>query len=302
MLLVTSINNLLERAAGVRVLRAERVRKLISKAQSAQEALRKRDAEIQRLKDQLAPKSATPAKAAKPQLPADYDRDFAPIWESVQDRTMTGHAKVYGLYHAVRYIIDQNIPGAIVECGVWRGGSMLAVTQTLERLGVADRDLYLFDTYEGMTEPTERDIHIGKHTSARAQLASGSRNSWVWAIASLEDVKQGFEQVNYPPDRIHFVKGPVESTVPGQAPEQIAILRLDTDWYASTKHELRQLYHRLAPGGVLIIDDYGTWQGAKDATDEFVTATGEPLLLVRAGQGRIAVKPGLPTEVSGPSE
>jgi hypothetical protein len=85
----------------------------------------------------------------------------------------------------------------------------------------------------------------------------------------------------------------VEDTVPEHAPEVIAILRLDTDWYESTKHELVHLYSRLAPGGVLIIDDYGTWHGAKEATDEFLEATGEPLLLTRVARAAVAVKPGL---------
>jgi hypothetical protein len=291
-----NVNDFLERALGVRVLRSERVAELRSKARStksAREAVRRRDTEIERLKTQLAAKTAKPAKPSKPQLPADYEGDFAPIWESVRERTMTGHEKVYGLFHAVRYVAGHGIPGAVVECGVWRGGSMLAVAQTLNRLGIGDRDLYLFDTYEGMTAPTDRDVHIARARSAREWLATADRGSWVRAIASLEDVQQGFNEVSYPAERVHFVKGPVEETVPEQAPEQIAILRLDTDWYASTKHELEQLYHRLAPGGVLIIDDYGTWQGSKDATDEFLAATGEPLLLLRAGQGRIAIKPGL---------
>ncbi|MFD0856966.1 TylF/MycF/NovP-related O-methyltransferase, partial [Actinomadura adrarensis] len=113
----------------------------------------------------------------------------------------------------------------------------------------------------------------------------------VWAHASLEDVRQGFEQVPYPADRVHFVRGPVEETVPGHAPEQIALLRLDTDWYESTRHELDHLYPRLVSGGVLILDDYGYWKGARKATDEFLERTGERLLLTRINTGRIAVKP-----------
>jgi O-methyltransferase len=81
--------------------------------------------------------------------------------------------------------------------------------------------------------------------------------------------------------------------VPQHAPDGIAILRLDTDWYASTKHELTHLYKRLAPGWVLIIDDYGTWHGSKEATDEFLDETGEALLLTRVSRAAVAVKPGL---------
>jgi hypothetical protein len=313
---IAGANDTLERVLGVRVLRARSVDALKSKAEaprSARRQVRQRDAEIERLTSELEVLNSeveglngeverlnakAAAKPKQPQLPADCEAEFAEIWESVRERTMTGHEKVYGLYHAVRYVVGYGISGAILECGVWRGGSMLAAARTLHQLGVHDRDLYLFDTFEGMTEPTDRDVQISNNKSAEQRLATEDRGSWVWAVASLEDVQQGFEDVSYPAGRIHFVAGPVEKTVPDQAPEQIAILRLDTDWYASTRHELEHLYHRLAPGGVLIIDDYGMWQGSKDATDEFLAATGEPLLLLRSGLGYIAVKPGLSTDTS----
>ncbi|MFC7470447.1 TylF/MycF/NovP-related O-methyltransferase [Actinomadura keratinilytica] len=95
----------------------------------------------------------------------------------------------------------------------------------------------------------------------------------------------------YPKERLHYVQGLVEKTVPAEAPEQISVLRLDTDWYASTRHELEHLYPRLVSGGVLLIDDYGYWQGSRRAVDEFLEATGERLLLLRMDEGRIAVKP-----------
>jgi hypothetical protein len=98
-------------------------------------------------------------------------------------------------------------------------------------------------------------------------------------------------QVPYPPEKVHFIKGLVENTVPDNAPERISILRLDTDWYESTRHELEHLYPRLVSGGVLIIDDYGYWRGSTQAVDEFLEATRERLLLLRASTGRIAVKP-----------
>lgn len=291
------VNDAVERVFGLRVARAGRVDALKSK-------VRERDAEIKRLRAASAPKPAPKPqpKPKKPALPSDYGHEFAKIWDAVRERTMTGHEKVFDLYQAVQYVTQHDIPGGIVECGVWRGGSMLTVAHTLELLGVRDRELYLFDTYEGMTEPTERDVQISNQKTAGERLATAEKSAWVWAIASLADVQEGFKQVNYPADRLHFVEGDVEKTVPGGAPDPIAILRLDTDWYASTKHELHTLYHRLSPGGVLIIDDYGTWQGSKDATDEFLAETGEPLLLLKAGQGRVAVKPGLTTRVPGPKE
>ena len=248
------------------------------------------------------PPSAAPKPKPKPkpkdQLPSDYDQETREIWEAVRDRTMTHHARVNFLIQAVRYVERHHVPGAVVECGVWRGGSMLTVAHTLLRRGVTDRDLYLFDTFEGMTEPTERDVRITQGKHAVELLEGTGPGPMAWArpgrfVATLDDVKEGFSQLDYPDDRVHFVPGRVEDTVPEHAPEGIAILRLDTDWYESTKHELTHLYSRLAPGGVLIIDDYGTWHGAKEATDEFLEKTGEPLLLTRVARAAVAVKPGL---------
>jgi O-methyltransferase len=260
-----------------------------------------------------APKSVGGAKGAKSpasapkrkrtaELPADYDQETREIWEAVRDRTMTLHPRIESLIQAVRYVDRYKIPGAIVECGVWRGGSMLAVAHTLLRRGVTDRDLYLFDTFTGMPAPTERDVRIaqGKHADEFLNAKGPGPMAWTRPerfVATLDDVKEGFATLDYPENRLHFVPGKVEETVPQQAPDDIAILRLDTDWYASTKHELTHLYKRLVPGGVLIIDDYGTWQGSKEATDEFLDETGEALLLTRVARARIGVKPGLQSVV-----
>jgi hypothetical protein len=234
-------------------------------------------------------------------LPLDYDDETKEIWRLIRDRTMTTHPKVQFLIQAVRYVERYQVPGAVLECGVWRGGSMLAVAHTLLRLGVRDRDLYLFDTFAGMPPATERDVRLaGKHADEYLTATGPGPMAWTRPenfVATLDDVKKGFEGVAYPQERLHFVPGRVEETVPDRAPEEIAILRLDTDWYASTKHELTHLYQRLSPGGVLIIDDYGTWQGSKQATDEFLDQTGEPLLLARASRARVAVKPGLQSKV-----
>lgn len=223
-------------------------------------------------------------------VPRDFDDDIAEIVRAARPYTMTGPDKLHALITATRYVIRYNIPGSVVECGVWRGGSMHAVARTLDATGVHDRELYLFDPYEGMTQPGEKDVrHDGK--SASAMLQAAGRDSRVWAYASLPDVKGAFRSVPYPDDRVHFVAGPVEETIPDQAPEQISILRLDTDWYGSTSHELKHLYDRLVPGGVLMLDDYGWWQGSRTATDEFLDRTGARLLLVRMGTVRVAVKP-----------
>jgi O-methyltransferase len=220
----------------------------------------------------------------------DYDDAASAIMRQVKPRTMTTNEKLYGLVLATRYVVRHDIPGDIVECGVWRGGSMQAVALTLSEQGATDRHLHLFDTFEGMPPPTEKDRRFDG-PSAEQLLATHERDSTIWAIASLGEVQQAMREVDYPEALVHFHEGLVENTIPAEAPEQISILRLDTDWYESTRHELEHLYDRLAPGGVLIIDDYGHWAGARLATEDFLEQTGEPLLLLPLSSGRIAIKP-----------
>jgi len=209
---------------------------------------------------------------------------------------MTTPPKLGALVDGTRYIAANRIRGDIVECGVWRGGSMQAMALTLLSVGDTSRSLHLFDTFEGMPPPTEEDARTrnGVVTSAAELLETSERDSKMWAAASLEDVRQGMGETGYPTDRIHYHPGLVEATTPHQAPEHIAILRLDTDWYASTRHELHHLYPRLSPGGLLVIDDYHAWDGARKAVDEWLAETGEPLFMAPMGAGLIAVKPPLP--------
>ena len=166
----------------------------------------------------------------------------------------------------------------------------MAMALTLLRLGVEDRELYLFDTFEGMTDPGTEDLmHTGQ--TAEELLADDVAGAHYRAAASLDDVREAMRSVEYPDERIQYVQGPVEDTLPDAAPAEIALLRLDTDWYASTKHELVHLYPRLLPGGVLIVDDYAYWLGARKAVDEFLTENDLPILLNRIDYtARIAIK------------
>jgi hypothetical protein len=238
------------------------------------------------------PKRATPPTGMK--LPGHYDVAAQEIIRRVRPWTMTGPEKLFGLVVATRYVAHHGIPGDIVECGVWRGGSMQAVALALRGEGVDDRHLHLFDTFEGMPPPSEKDRRRHDGASAQELLESQDRSAQVWAHASLEDVQTGMAQIDYPSERVHYHPGLVEQTIPDEAPETISILRLDTDWYESTLHELRELYDRLSPGGVLIIDDYGHWEGARQAVEEFLEESGAALLLLPLASGRIAVKPGGP--------
>jgi hypothetical protein len=237
------------------------------------------------------PTQANGPIASEESFPLDFDDADRELCRRVEHFTMTTPPRIYALARAVEHVVRHQIPGALVECGVWRGGSMMAVALTLLRLGVHDRELYLFDTFEGMTEPGDEDV---KHTGEPAAdlLSDPEAQGQYRAAASLEEVRDAVLGVGYPEISVHFVMGRVEDTVPEQAPPEIALLRLDTDWYSSTKHELTHLYPRLASGGVLIVDDYAYWQGAKKAVDEYFAANAAPLLLNRVDYtARIAVKP-----------
>jgi O-methyltransferase len=223
----------------------------------------------------------------------DVEPWVARIIEKAAPFTMTSDERISALCHAVRYVTKHNIPGDIVECGVWRGGSMMAAALTL--LGEHDltRTLYLFDTFEGMPPPADIDRAAGSGRSASLLLEEADESSLIWAHALLEDVCANLASTNYPADRIRFIRGRVEDTIPTEAPEKIAVLRLDTDWYASTRHELIHLYPRLSVGGVLVIDDYGHWEGARKAVDEYINDNRLLILLQRIDYtGRIAVKTG----------
>jgi hypothetical protein len=213
--------------------------------------------------------------------------------DAVRPYTMTSDQRVAALCDAVRYVVTNRIPGAIVECGVWKGGSMMAVARTLLELSDRSRDLHLFDTFEGMTAPTAEDVALTGESAADLLAATTDREDAesVWCRAPLDVVKQAMASVGYERSKVHYIKGRVEDTIPAAAPERIALLRLDTDWYESTRHEMIHLFPRLCVGGVLILDDYGHWLGARRAVDEYLREHNVPLFLQRIDYtGRYAVK------------
>ncbi|HWE26102.1 MAG TPA: TylF/MycF/NovP-related O-methyltransferase [Myxococcales bacterium] len=217
--------------------------------------------------------------------PADFTAEDVELCRTVQAMTMTSPERIVGLAEAVRHVTRNRIDGAFVECGVWRGGSMMAAAITLRRLGDASRDLFLFDTFAGMPMPSSRDS-TGNGEAAAASMHDG------WCAAGEAEVRENLAATGYPMGRVHLVKGKVEQTIPEHAPDRIALLRLDTDWYESTAHELKHLYPRLSSGGVLIVDDYGHWQGAREAVEAyFATLSPRPMLARLDYTARCCVKP-----------
>lgn len=230
---------------------------------------------------------------SRPEFPTDFQKDEIENISAVAKFTMTSHERLIALSRAVDYIVEQDIPGDIVECGVWRGGSMMLAAQRLMQHKSQSRNLFLFDTFEGMTEPTNSDKdHSGESAADLLRKDNKENEAGIWCIANLSDVEKNVLSTGYDRSKIHFIKGRIELTLPFKQINKIAILRLDTDWYESTRHELNTLYDNVAPGGVIIIDDYGHWDGCKKAVDEFIKSRELKVYLHRIDYtGRIFVKP-----------
>lgn len=225
----------------------------------------------------------------------DIPPAYLEVYRSVKSLTMTSPERIFGLCQAVDHVVSQNLPGDLVECGVWRGGSSVAMIRTLLSREVRNRDLWLYDTFEGMTAPTKQDVDcfgIPADNFMPRDLDNHQTPTAGYCEAPLDDVRSNVERWGYPSQRVHYVKGKVEDTIPQQVPEQISLLRLDTDWFESTWHELIHLYPRLVPGGILIIDDYGHWQGCRQAVDQYLSENAPNLFLNRLDYtGRLAIKP-----------
>ncbi|MEE2642959.1 MAG: TylF/MycF/NovP-related O-methyltransferase [Planctomycetota bacterium] len=222
----------------------------------------------------------------------DFPDSTLDILIDVEPFTMTSPERIESLCNSVDYLCQQGIPGDIVECGVWRGGSMMAIARSLCRHGDLERQLHLYDTYEGM--PPALDVDRDFTDAAASTLLQEQEKSdpkSIWCYSAIDEVRNNMSRTSYPSERLHFVKGKVEQTLLDEVPEKIALLRLDTDWYESTKICLEKLFPRLVDGGVLIVDDYGHWRGCKKAVDEYFTRMQLPMLLHRIDYtGRIGIR------------
>jgi O-methyltransferase len=220
----------------------------------------------------------------------DISYEDAALIHRFDHLTMTGVLRQAALLQAIRYLNERAIGGDIVECGVWRGGAMLLAKALCETSPVR-RNFYLFDTFAGMSAPTEADITRDGKSAVQLYGQYQKPTHSEWCYASLDDVRENFRSNGLLDSSVNFVKGKVEETLrdPKNLPASIALLRLDTDFYESTRAEFEVLYPRLVSGGVLIIDDYGHWQGARKATDEYFQGS-RPLLVRLDSTARLAVK------------
>ena len=166
----------------------------------------------------------------------------------------------------------------------------MMIALILKKRDDLDRQIYLYDTFEGMSSPTIVDqTAFGENAAELLEKHGKLSKRSIWFDSSLEEVKENMRLTFYPEDKMAFVKGKVEDTLASNVPIVIALLRLDTDWYESTKVELEILYPLLKPKGVLIIDDFGHWEGAKKAVLKYFNGAA-PLLHRIDNTGRIMVK------------
>ena len=197
----------------------------------------------------------------------EIDEENKNLIEFINEYSMTPLIRRWTLIKSLHYINKKKVIGDIVECGIWRGGNLFLAKKIQDKYyKEIKRKLYGFDTFEGMAEPSTHDgIKINK-------IYQNFKNkNEPWAKASLDDVKNFSKKLFSDIDEFNFVKGKVEDTLKDKKnlPNKISLLRLDTDLYESTKIELNILYPLLVEKGILIIDDYGDFQGCRKAVDEY---------------------------------
>ena len=203
-------------------------------------------------------------------IPEICEDDFHFI-KSIENYSMCPPASHWSLIQSIKYISKKNIVGDFVECGVYKGGNLILMNHFMKNLNL-NKKIFAFDTFEGMSEPTIHDKDL-KDNPADKTFDNYKDRDEKWCYGSLEEVKKNLERYdeNYQ-NNFSFIKGKVEDTLKkiNNLPEKISLLRLDTDFYESTKIELEVLYPRLSRGGILIIDDYGHWKGSQKAVDEYL--------------------------------
>lgn len=214
--------------------------------------------------------------------PDIVEPSFWRLYETWRGESLLSVERLYALHRAAHRLARARIGGAIVECGIYKGGSLALVLATLVELEATEREVFVYDTFQGFPEGIEDRDYRGRVLT---------REAWV-TEPFLAVAQANLARTGYPAQRIRLIEGRVEATIPAQAPPEIAQLHLDTDYYGSTLHELEHLYPRLASGGLLFIDDYGHFEGCRRAVDEYFGRIPDAPYLHRTDYtGRVVVKP-----------
>lgn len=244
--------------------------------------------------------------------PPPPDREVFPFWpveftkeerEMVSyvldsDLTMVSPERLFSILFSLRWIEENEIPGDVVECGVWRGGASILTGLWLKHNGIRNRKIWLYDTFSGMTVSGPDDVRTRDGKGYSEILVEhekkGMGDAGVRAFASIESVRKNFSDAGLDLNQTEFIEGDVGLTlrVEENLPARIAFLRLDTDWYESTSVELEILYPKLQLGGPLLIDDYGYFDGARKAVDQYFKRAPRPFFHLDDEYGRTGLKLG----------
>lgn len=242
--------------------------------------------------------------------PSPPDREVFPFWPvelSKEERemvsyvldaklTMVSPERLFSIVLSLRWIEENGIPGDVVECGVWRGGASILTGLWLQHHGIRNRKVWLYDTFSGMVASGADDVRTrdGKGYSEMLEEheQKGMGDAGVRAFASIESVRRNFGHAGLDLSQVDFIEGDVALTLRAEEnlPTDIALLRLDTDWYESTSVELEVLYPKLQLRGALLIDDYGYYDGARKAVDEYFTKVSRPFFHLDDEYGRTGLK------------
>ena len=190
----------------------------------------------------------------------------------IENHTMLSYPRLVTLWQQVCYLDRTGIEGCLVECGTWKGGAAALMGLAHRRAGEACRDLHLFDSFQGLPEPDR--AHDGEMAVRYAgERAAGRLQSIGKCVGTLEDNKHVLTTVaRYPASLTHYHVGWFQDTLPiaGSSLKKIGLLRIDGDWYESTRICLETLFPMVSSGGIVVIDDYGKWAGCRKAVDEFM--------------------------------
>ena len=174
--------------------------------------------------------------------------------------TMVGARRLNNLQFCIEGILRSEVPGCFVETGVWRGGSSIFAKAVFRRYGADDRVVWCCDSFEGMPSPSRKDLMIDANSDF------SDRN---YLTVSKEQVAENFRKFGLLDSNVKFLKGWFCDTLPDAPIGAIAILRMDGDLYESSMDALKNLYHKISIGGYIIVDDYNSWKGCRQAVDEF---------------------------------
>lgn len=213
----------------------------------------------------------------------------------LRNENYSNQVSLYTTFVCVNYLIKNKIKGDIIESGVANGRQVCLALEVLKYYQEVDFKIFLYDTFQGMVQPGKYDYKIWEKDNVKSikkyEESLNENKTSSWQNYSLEQVKENISKTEYPADKIKFVVGNVINTIPKNIHENISLLRLDTDFYDSTKVELEYLFPKVVKGGIIILDDYGGFTGVKKATDEYLKKNHLYPLLVRSSfKERVFIK------------